>query len=116
MVENDDAEWTDGGVWNANTQWTTSHVWDNVHKLDAEAQKHRSIYHHTQSALQWLDIGSDYLETLSNIADDDIKVAGDITDENRFGQWSDTIPCFGRLGSLLVQVAHGCKNVGGPVF
>ena len=39
-------------VWNANTQWTMSHMWDNIHKLDTEAWKHRSIYPHAQSALQ----------------------------------------------------------------
>lgn len=33
-------------AWNANTQQTTSHTWDNIHKLDTEAQKHRSIYCH----------------------------------------------------------------------
>ena len=69
-------------VWNANTQWTMSHMWDNVHKLDTEAQKHRSIYRHAQSALQQLDIDSNYLETLLDITDDNMKVAGDITDEN----------------------------------
>ena len=69
-------------VWNANTQWTMSHMWDNVHKLDTEARKHRSIYRHAQSALQQLDIDSNYLETLLDITDDNMKVAGDITDEN----------------------------------
>ena len=67
---------------NANTQWTMSQAWDNIHKLDTEAQKHRSIYCHARSALQQLDIDSDYLETLLNITDNDMKVAGDITDEN----------------------------------
>ena len=81
-------------VWNTNTQQTMSHMWDNIHKLDTKAQKHRSIYRHTWSALQQLDIDSDYLETLLNITDDDMKVAGDITDKNWFGQQADTIPWF----------------------
>ena len=79
-------------------QWTTSCAWDNVHKMDSEAQKHRSIYCHAQSALQQLDIDSDYMETLHDITNDDLKVMGDITEENRFGQCSDAIPWFWRIG------------------
>ena len=85
-------------VQNANMQQTTSHTWDNIHKLDTETRKYRSLYHQARSALQWLDIDSAYQETLLNITDDNMKVAGDITDENQFGQWSDTIPGFWRIG------------------
>ena len=79
-------------------QWTTSCAWDNVHKMDSEAQKHTSIYCHAQSALQQLDIDSDYMETLHNITNDDLNVMGGITKENRFGQCSDAIPWFWQIG------------------
>ena len=85
-------------VQNANTQWTMSHAWDNIHKLDTEAQKYRSIYHQARSALQQLDIDSTYQEILFDNTDDDMKVAGDITNENRFGQQSDTILWFWWIG------------------
>ena len=75
--------WTE--MRNANSQWTTSHAWDNVHKLNTEC-KLRSTYWQVQNALQQLNIDLDYLETLQDITDDELKVAGDITDDQRFGQ------------------------------
>ena len=45
-----------------------------------------------------LPIDSQYLKTLSEISDEDLKVAGDLTDERRFGQRSDTLPWFWRIG------------------
>jgi hypothetical protein len=48
--------------------------------------------------LQHLPIDPEYLAMLCDITDDDLKVAGDITDEWRFGQRSDTLPWFWRIG------------------
>lgn len=39
------------------------------------------------------------MSTLHDITDDDMKVAGDLTDERRFGQRSDTLPWFWRIGN-----------------
>jgi hypothetical protein len=88
-------------VRNANSQRTTHRAWDNVHKLDAEARKCRSTYRQARSALQRLSMDSEYLATLREITDDDLKVAGDLTDERRFGQRSDTLPWFWRIGELV---------------
>ena len=85
-------------VRNANSQRTTHRAWDNVHKLDAEARRCRSAYRQARSALQHLDIDPEYQAALHDITDDDLKVAGDITDERRFGQWSDALPWFWRIG------------------
>jgi len=73
-------------VRNANSQRTTHRAWDNVHRLDADARKCRSTYRHARSALQRLLIDPEYLDTLRDITDDDLKVAGDLTNERRFGQ------------------------------
>jgi len=85
-------------VHNANSQRTTHQAWDNIHKLDAEAHKCRSAYRQAWSALQCLDLDPEYQATLRDITDDDFKVSGDITDKRRFGQWSDTLPWFWRVG------------------
>jgi len=85
-------------VRNANSQRTTHRAWDNVHKLDAEARKCRSAYRQARNALQCLDLDPEYQGTLRDITDDDLKVSGDITDERRFGQRSDTLPWFWRVG------------------
>jgi hypothetical protein len=87
-------------VRNADSQRTTARAWDNVHKLDAEARKCRTIYRHARSALQRLSVDPTYLATLLDITDEDLKVAGDITDERRFGQRSDALPWFWRIGDI----------------
>ena len=68
-------------VCNANSQRTTHHAWDKVHKFDAETRQCRSTYRHAWRALKLLPIDSEYLQTLCEITDEDLKVAGDLTDE-----------------------------------
>jgi len=85
-------------VRNANSQRTTHRAWDNVHKFDAEARKCRSTYRQARNALLRLSIDPEFLSTLHEITDADLKVSGDLTDENRFGQRSDTLPWFWRIG------------------
>ena len=85
-------------VRNANSQRTTHRAWDNVHRLDAEARKWRSFYLLARSALQRLPTDSEYLTTLHDITDDNLKLSGDITQERRFGQRSDILPWFWRIG------------------
>jgi len=85
-------------VRNANSQRTTHRAWDNVHKLDAQARKCRSSYRQARRALQCLNIDPGYQATLHDITDHDLKVTGDITDERRFGQRTDTLPWFWRVG------------------
>jgi hypothetical protein len=88
-------------VRNADSQRTTHRAWDNVHKFDTKARKCRSTYRHARSALQRLAIDQEYLRTLHPITDDDLKVAGDLTDERRFGQRSDALPWFWRIGDAV---------------
>jgi hypothetical protein len=88
-------------VRNANSQRTTHQAWDNVHKLDVQARKCRSTYRQAQGAFQRLSIDPEYLATLHDITDDDFKVSGDLTDKRRFGQRSDTLPWFWRIGDAV---------------
>jgi hypothetical protein len=41
------------------------------------------------------------MATLRDITDDDLKVAGDLTDERRVGQRSDALPWFWRFGDAV---------------
>ena len=66
-----------------------------------------------QNALKRLDIKPEYLATLHGIGDEDLKVSGDLTDERRFGQQSDTLPWFwmtgepvGTSGSLMQECKY----------
>jgi len=49
-------------------------------------------------ALQHLSVDPEYMATLRNITDDDLKVAGDLTDERRVRQQSDALPWFWQFG------------------
>jgi len=68
-------------VHNANSQQTTHRAWDRVHKFDADARQCRSTYLYACSALSRLQIEPEYSATLCDITEDDMKVAGDLTDE-----------------------------------
>ena len=66
---------------NANSQRTTNCTWDRVYKFDADTQQCRSTYQYARSALRRLQIDPEYLATLRDITEDDMKVARDLTDE-----------------------------------
>ena len=97
-------------VRNADSQWTMHRAWDNVHTLDAEAQKWRSTYQRACNTLLRLSNNSDYLEGLLDITDEDLKVVGDLTDERRVGQRSDTIPWFWRMGHNINTSGPGMQE------
>jgi hypothetical protein len=102
-------------VRNANSQRTTQRAWDNIHKFDSEARKHRNMYNHTRDAIRRLPVEDQYLDTLQDITEGDMKMSGDITEENRFGQQSDTLAWFWRQGSdpgsddIASPRMHECK-------
>lgn len=81
-------------VCNANSQWTTHWAWDNVRKMDAEARKHHFFYLQARGALHHLCNDGKYLATLHDIMENDMKVVGDLTNEQGVGQQSDTIAWF----------------------
>lgn len=86
-------------VRNARSQRTTQRAWDNIHKFDSEARKHRNMYTHTRDALRRLPVNGQYLDTLQDITEGDMKMSGDITEENRFGQRSESLAWFWRQGA-----------------
>ena len=88
-------------ICNTNSQRTTNRAWDNVHKFDVKAQQCQSTYRQAWSTLLHLSIDPEYLATLHNITDDNLKVARDLTDERRVGQRSDTLPWFWRSGGTV---------------
>ena len=68
-------------VRNADSQRTTQCSWANVHKMDSEAQRHHYLYEKARGALNQICSNADYLATLHNITNDDMKLAGDLTDD-----------------------------------
>lgn len=91
-------------VCNVKSQRTSLRAWATVHKRDSEARKHRNIYNHARAALIRLDCCPDFLSTLHNITEQDMKMSGDLTEENRYGQRLDTMVWFWRLDNGLSEV------------
>ena len=85
-------------VRNNKSQRTSVRAWQNVNKQDAIARQHKQTYDRARKALIRLDIDREYLSTLHDITAGDMKMAGDVTDENRFGQRSSTLAWFWRVG------------------
>jgi hypothetical protein len=88
-------------VRNAHSQRTSQRAWANVHKHDADARMHRKLYNHARAALTRLNRFPDFLATLQDITEGDMKMSGDVTEENRYGQRSDTLAWFWRLDDGL---------------
>jgi hypothetical protein len=86
-------------VRNARSQKTTLRAWKDVNKQDVEARQHKRVYDHARQALKRLDVDREYVNSLQEITKDDMKMAGDVTEENRVGQCSSTLAWFWRLGS-----------------
>ena len=85
-------------VHNAHSQHTISRSWDNVHRYDEHAQLEKDRYHLACTALQSYSADEEYLRSLQDITDDDLKVSSDLTDERRFGQRSDVLLWFWGFG------------------
>lgn len=83
---------------NADSQRESNRSWDKVHKFDDHARRERDVYRLARTALDNLPTDQEYLSSLREISDEDMKVSGDLTDERRFGQRSDTLPWFWGFG------------------
>ena len=63
------------------------------------ARHHKRAYDHARNALTRLDIDRDYHSTLHDITLEDMKMSGDVTEENQMGQRSSVLAWFWRLDS-----------------
>jgi hypothetical protein len=86
-------------VRNSKSQRTSLRAWQNVNKQDLVARQHKRGYDRARKALIRLDVDREYLSTLHDITPEDMKMSGDVTEENRIGQRSSVLAWFWRLGS-----------------
>jgi hypothetical protein len=84
-------------VRNSKSQKTSLRSWRNVNKQDLVARQHKRAYDRARNALMRLNIDGEYLSTLHAITPEDMKMSGDVTEENRMGQRSSTLAWFWRL-------------------
>ena len=77
------------------------------------------MYNLSQAALIRLNHFSDFLDTLHDISEQDMKMSRDITEENRYGQRLDALAWFWRLDDNLSgedQLSPHMKECRFPVF
>jgi hypothetical protein len=73
-------------------------AWKEVSKSSMEVMKHVHCYRRAWKALQQLGADDEILEKYQEIKKEDLRMSGDMMEENRVGQRSDTLAWFWRLG------------------
>lgn len=71
-------------------------AWGEVDKVDEKVKKEVAIYHSAWHALISLEANEE-LAKFQPIQPSDLKMSGDIVEENRIGQQNDALPWFWRI-------------------
>jgi hypothetical protein len=73
-------------------------AWDTVKAAGARVHKHARAYNRARLALIRLGAGDEILDIYKPIREEDLKVSGDIVEENRYDQKRDQLAWFWRIG------------------
>ena len=84
----------------AKGQKRTTRAWDSVHRVDDQIRQAVVTYRTARWAIGMLG-GAAALERFQEIKKSDLKMSGDIVEENRVGQRSSVLPWFWRLDRKL---------------
>src|SRR5215510_7748717 len=79
----------------ADSQSHKTRAWDNVKTANATVNKHLRTYRLAHQALLNLNAGQ---EQFQSITPNDLKMAADVVEENRYGQKNETLPWIWRIG------------------
>jgi hypothetical protein len=85
-----------GGVRLAKGQKKTTRAWDSVHRVDDQIRQAVVTYRIARQAIGELGRAAD-LKRFQEISKSDLKMSGDVVEENRVGQRSSVLPWFWRL-------------------
>jgi hypothetical protein len=72
-------------------------AWDSIHKADKQIRGAVQCYHLAWGALKELGVSAELLGRYQEIQKKDLKMSGDVVEENRVGQRSSELPWFWRL-------------------
>ena len=84
-------------VWGAKGQKGKTRAWNEVERISETIKKEVALYHRAREALVRLEAEENILQKFQRIASDDLKMSGDVVEENRVGQRNDTLAWFWRL-------------------
>lgn len=82
---------------NSHSQRTTTRAWAEVNKVEAKVRAHVASYRRARRALVVLGASAATLKKLRDIRPEELKMPGDLVEENRFNQRSDSMAWFWRL-------------------
>jgi hypothetical protein len=85
-------------VRNSTSQRTRTRAWAEVERVDAKIRKCVRSYRQARFAMIRLGASEETLVQYQMIKTEDLKLSGDIVEENRVGQRNDKIAWFWRLG------------------
>jgi len=83
-------------VRSAKSQKKMTRAWDSVHRMEDQIKQAVVTYRTARGAIEELGEAAD-LERFQEITKSDLKMSGDIVEENRVGQRSSILPWFWRL-------------------
>ena len=72
-------------------------AWDDIKVANLKVNKHARAYRRARRALEHLGADDTTLAHFQDLQSKHLKISADITEENRVGQRSDTLPWFWRL-------------------
>jgi hypothetical protein len=79
----------------------TSHgktrAWGDIKTITVKVNKHVRAYRRARNAMERLGADDTVLGRYQELKQEHLKLSGDITDENRYGQRNDVLPWFWRL-------------------
>jgi len=73
-------------------------AWADVNRVDSKVQRHAKSYGRARRALINLGASEEILGRYQAIEKDDLKMSGDVVEENRVGQRNDKLAWFWKLG------------------
>ncbi|KDQ51965.1 hypothetical protein JAAARDRAFT_139425 [Jaapia argillacea MUCL 33604] len=83
-------------VRNAKSQKRSTWAWSSVQKAEAKVSRQVRIYQDARGALISLETSLESMQKYLLIQDKDLKMSGDIVEESRLGQRSETLPWLWR--------------------
>lgn len=83
-------------VRSAKSQKKMTRAWDSIHRMEDQIKQAVVTYRAARDAIEELGEATD-LERFQKITKSDLKMSGDIVEENRVGQRSSILPWFWRL-------------------
>lgn len=84
-------------VRNAKSQKKMTRSWGEVNKIEVQVQAFARTYRTARNALIQLRAGKKILDHFEELSQEDLKMSGDIIEENRMGQRNEKLAWFWRL-------------------